>query len=67
MIDWLGIISLGVGAVLIVFGIALVFNIESIITFLEKILGTAVFIAGIVLVLFGYKLLNATGKPENKY
>ena len=67
MIDWLGIISLGVGAVLIVFGIALVFNIESIITFLEKILGTAVFIAGIILVLFGYKLLNATGKPENKY
>jgi hypothetical protein len=67
MIDWLGIISLGVGAVLIVFGIALVFNIESIITFLEKILGTAVFIAGIVLVLFGYKLLNATSKTDNKY
>jgi len=67
MIDWLGIISLGVGAILIVFGIALVFNIESIITFLEKILGTAVFIAGVVLVLFGYKLLNATGKTENKY
>jgi len=67
MIDWLGIISLGVGAVLIVFGIALVFNIESIMTFLEKILGTAVFIVGILLTLFGYKLLNATNKAENKY
>jgi len=67
MIDWLGIISLGVGAVLIVFGIALVFNIEAIMTFLEKILGTAVFIAGILLALFGYKLLNASGKGENKY
>ena len=60
MIDWLGIVSLSIGAALIVFGLALAFNIEAIIFFLEKILGTVVFIAGIGLVLFGYKLLNAS-------
>jgi hypothetical protein len=57
--DWIAAISFIAGILLIIVGIALVFNLPMIMLFFEKIVGIVCVILGLVALVFGWKLIKS--------
>jgi hypothetical protein len=57
--DWIAAISFIAGILLIIVGIALVFNLPVIMLFFEKIVGIVCVILGFVALVFGWKLVKS--------
>lgn len=57
--DWIAAISFIAGILLIIVGIALVFNLPVIMLFFEKIVGIVCVILGLVALFFGWKLVKS--------
>jgi len=57
--DWIGVIALLAGIILICIGIGLVFNLPAMMQFVEEIIGGLCVVLGIVAVFFGTKLLRS--------
>jgi hypothetical protein len=57
--DWIAAISFIAGILLIIVGIALVFNLPMIMLFFEKIVGIVCVVLGLVALVFGWKLVKS--------
>jgi len=57
--DWIALISFIAGIILLIIGIALLFNLPAIMLFFEKIVGLLFVILGIVALVFGWKLVKS--------
>lgn len=57
--DWIALLSLIAGIVLVIIGIALLFNLPVIMLFFEKIVGLMCLLLGIVALVFGWKLVKS--------
>ncbi len=56
--DWLGLISLIIGIMLIILGIGMTFSIDAITIIIEKFLGFVAILFGILLAAGGYMLVR---------
>lgn len=56
--DWLGLISLIIGIILIILGIGMTFSIDAITIIIEKFLGFVAILFGILLATGGYMLVR---------
>jgi hypothetical protein len=57
--DWIAFISFIAGIILLIIGIALLFNLPAIMLFFEKIVGLLFVLLGIVALVFGWKLVRS--------
>jgi len=57
--DWIAFISFIAGIILVIVGIALLFNLPAIMHFFEKIVGLLCVLLGIVALTFGWKLVRS--------
>ena len=57
--DWIALLSLIAGIILVIVGIALLFNLPVIMLFFEKIVGFLCVLLGIVALIFGWKLVRS--------
>lgn len=57
--DWIALLSLIAGIILVIVGIALLFNLPVIMLFFEKIVGFMCVLLGIVALIFGWKLVRS--------
>jgi hypothetical protein len=57
--DWIAFISFIVGIILVIIGIAFLFNLSAIMLFFEKIIGFLCLLLGIVAIVFGWKLVKS--------
>jgi len=56
--DWLGLISLIIGIILIILGIGMTFSIDAITIIIEKFLGFVAILFGLLLAAGGYMLVR---------
>lgn len=56
--DWLGLVSLIIGVILIILGIGMTFSIDIITVIVEKFLGVLALLFGLLLVGGGYMLIR---------
>lgn len=57
--DWIALISFIVGIILVILGIAFLFNLSAIMLFFEKIIGFLCILLGVVALFFGWKLVKS--------
>jgi hypothetical protein len=57
--DWIALLSFIAGIILVIVGIALLFNLPVIMAFFEKIVGLLCLLLGIVALFFGWKLVRS--------
>jgi ABC-type siderophore export system fused ATPase/permease subunit len=56
--DWIALISFIVGIILVIIGIAYLFNLSAIMLLFEKIIGFLCVLLGITALFFGWKLVK---------
>jgi hypothetical protein len=57
--DWIAVISFIAGIVLVIIGIALIFNMPVIMVLFEKIVGALCVLLGAVALIFAWKLIKS--------
>ena len=57
--DWIAFIAFIAGIILVIIGIALLFNLPAIMHFFEKIVGLLCVLLGVVSIVFGWKLFKS--------
>lgn len=57
--DWIGVIAVLAGIILIIIGAGLVFNLPALMQFVEEVIGALCILLGAVALLFGAKLLRS--------
>ncbi len=57
--DWIALIAFIVGIILVILGIAFLFNLSAIMLFFEKIIGFLCILLGVVALFFGWKLVKS--------
>ena len=57
--DWIAVIAIISGIILLIIGIALIFNLSLLMQLVEEILGALCVILGVVALIFGSKLLKS--------